>query len=58
MGDRWEMSGPEQGDGDDTVLVMFDGEETIRIEHGTLARRKQIGRKVAELLNEADATLE
>ncbi len=54
----WEMSGPEDGDGDETVLVMFEGMETIRINDGDTEDRKEIGRKIASLLNEGRATLE
>ncbi|WP_378952146.1 hypothetical protein [Mesorhizobium sp. ANAO-SY3R2] len=57
----WEMSGPEEGDGDDTVLVCNTDAtqyEVIRITQGTLAKRKQIARRIAELLNEGKAEIE
>lgn len=59
--DRWEMSGPEEGDTiDQRVFVCnhdFDGYEVIEIHHESLRKRKSIGRKIADLLNEASATL-
>lgn len=57
MADRYSMSGPEEGDViDDTVLIIDeDGTELIEIKEGTLRRRKYIGRRIAELLNEAEA---
>jgi hypothetical protein len=57
MRDRYGMSGPEEGDKvDDTVLVVDDdGTELIEIREGTLAQRKSLGRRIAKLLNQADA---
>lgn len=57
MNDRYSLSGPEEGDSiDDTVLVIDDdGTELIEIKTGTLAKRKAIARKIAELLNASDA---
>lgn len=57
MLDRYAMSGPEEGDKiDDTVLIVYDdGTELIMIREGTLAQRKSLGRRIAALLNEADA---
>lgn len=56
----WEMSGPEAGDGDETVLVCgYDTPhyEVIEITEGTLAKRKEIARKIARLLNEGKGRL-
>ena len=49
------MSGPEEGDTiDQSVFVCnADGDELIEIHQGN---RKELGRKIAELLNEAGAT--
>ena len=59
MIDRYTMSGPEEGDQiDDTVLVTDDdGTELIEIRDGTLAKRKSLGRRIAKLLNEANALI-
>lgn len=60
----WEMSGPEEGDKiDHTVLVCHTGEdldryEILRINAGNLRKRKSLGRRIAALLNEAEASLE
>jgi hypothetical protein len=56
----WEMSGPEEGDSDDTVLVCnndADGYEVIEIKAGPLATRKRIARRIADLLNEGEGVL-
>lgn len=51
------MSGPEEGDKiDQTVLVCSDdGTQEILIREGNLRKRKALGRRIAKLLNEADA---
>ncbi|WP_287333374.1 hypothetical protein [Mesorhizobium sp.] len=53
------MSGPEEGDKvDQTVLVCADdGTEEILIREGNLRKRKALGRRIAKLLNEADAEI-
>jgi hypothetical protein len=57
MIDTFDWSGPEEGDGDDTVLVMRDGEEWIEIRDGTLAQRKAAAKRIAELLNKFNALI-
>lgn len=51
------MSGPEEGDKiDQSVIVCSDdGTEEILIQAGNLRKRKSLGRRIAKLLNEADA---
>lgn len=58
MTDRYSMSGPEEGDViDETVLIIDeDGTELIVIRAGTLAQRKSLGRRIAKLLNQAEAS--
>lgn len=59
MTDRFFMSGPEEGDKvDDTVLVCDeDGVELIEIREGNLRKRKALGRRIAKLLNDANAAI-
>ena len=54
---RYSMSGPEEGDTiDDTVLIIDeDGSELIEVKAGPLPQRKKLGRRIADLLNEAEA---
>lgn len=57
----WEESVPEDGDGDDTVLICnsdADSYEVIRINDGETEERKDIARQVAALLNRGRATLQ
>lgn len=57
----WSASTPEDGDGDDTVVICNDDAshyEVITIHAGSLAKRKSLGNRIAELLNQAKATLE
>jgi hypothetical protein len=57
----WEMSGPEEGDTiDQRVFVCHNDAlsyEVIEINHPSLRTRKSIGRKIAALLNQGQATL-
>lgn len=54
----WEVSGPEAGDGDDTVVLMFDGQEQLFVGKSgdDVADRMEAGRAICALLNWADVT--
>lgn len=59
MSDRWEATVPGEEDTIDlTVLIMFDGEEVIRFNYGTLAVQKVVANNLCLLLNGVEATLE
>lgn len=52
MTNRWTWSGPEEGDGDDTIVIMFDGDEVITIPHdGDVEAAKDKARAVCAVLN-------
>lgn len=53
----WDYSIPEGDDGDDTCIVMHDGDELIEIKGGTLRQRKARAKRIAALLNEAEGRL-
>ena len=56
MIDRWDWSGPEEGDGDDTVVVMFDAEEVLTIPHdGDVDDAKDKARNLCAILNSTKA---
>lgn len=60
MNDRYSMSGPEEGDtADQTVLVIDDdGTELIEVTADLpLGKRKNLGRRIAQLLNQAEARI-
>lgn len=45
---RWDWSGPEEGDGDDTVVIMFDGEEVMTVPHDGRAWPIRVAKGAAE----------
>jgi hypothetical protein len=60
MDEMWFMSGPEEGDTIDMSVFVCDqeGNEVIEITQGSTAERKQIARKVCELLNKGRGQLQ
>jgi hypothetical protein len=53
---RWDWSGPEEGDGDDTVVIMFDMVEVMAIPHdGDVDGAKDKARDLCTALNAAGA---
>ena len=61
MNDRYDWSGPEEGDKVDMTVLVIDTEgpveEILKVRAGTLAQQKAMARRIAALLNKADAEL-
>jgi hypothetical protein len=59
VSDRWEVSGPEEGDTVDlTVLIMFDGLEVIKFNLDAVKAEMHAAKAVVNWLNKMEATLE
>jgi hypothetical protein len=53
--ERWDWSGPEEGDEVDlTVVLMLDGVEVLEVVTGTLTERRSIARRLVSLLNQGE----
>ena len=50
--ERWDWNGPEEGDGDETVVIMFDGNEIIEVRgDGDVEMNKETARHLCAVLN-------